>query len=116
MFSFRLSFTIDLYTLIPVTANANKAGIKIKFWSSKLQTTKIIPFPNPNVIIVDEIAYPMQNPLKITIPNIICSQTYHIFPPIHIISQNSLLPQFLAVPYIQLPIYHSNMFDFTILS
>ena len=71
MFSFRLSFTIDLYTLIPVTANANKAGIKIKFWSSKLQTTKIIPFPNPNVIIVDEIAYPMQNPLKITIPNII---------------------------------------------
>ena len=56
MFSFRLSFTIDLYTLIPVTANANKAGIKIKFCSSKLQTTKIIHFPNTNVIIVGDLS------------------------------------------------------------
>ena len=49
IFSLLLSFIIDLYTFIPVTANASNAGIKIIFCINKLHVANIAPFPIANV-------------------------------------------------------------------
>ena len=61
----------SLYTFIPVTANASNAGIKIIFCINKLHVANIAPFPIPNVATAEDIVYPIQNPLKDTMPNTI---------------------------------------------
>ena len=54
IFSFLLSFIIDLYNLIPLTARANIAGINIMLCKSNVSIEKIMPFP-PKVAIIDAI-------------------------------------------------------------
>ena len=71
IFSLLLSFIIDLYTFIPVTAKASNAGIKIIFCINKLHVANIVPFYIPNVATAEDIVYPIQNPLKDTMPNTI---------------------------------------------
>lgn len=68
-FSFLLSFTIDLYNLNPLTANANIAGINMIFCRNILINTNSIPFPIPIIVTQADIVYPKQNPLYTTIPN-----------------------------------------------
>ena len=63
IFSFRLSFIIDLYSLKPLTAKASIAGITKKLWKSRLLNIKINPFDIPKVVIHADIVYPRQNPL-----------------------------------------------------
>lgn len=55
IFSFLLSFIIELYNFTPLTANANVPGITIKFCKNKLEKQNIIPFPNPNALIIEDI-------------------------------------------------------------
>ena len=55
IFSFLLSFIIDLYNFIPLTANAKVAGIINKFCSNKVIRQNNIPFPVPKVNKIDEI-------------------------------------------------------------
>lgn len=45
IFSFLLSFTIDLYNFIPLTAKKIIPGINSIFWNSKEVIINIIPFP-----------------------------------------------------------------------
>ncbi len=61
-FSFVLSFTMDLYNFIPLTANAKIAGINKMFCNSNVTNTKLSPFPNPIIVIHNEMVYPRQNP------------------------------------------------------
>ena len=55
IFSFLLSFTIDLYNFIPLTDNANVEGIIIKLCIRRVIIQNKIPFPVPNVKIINEI-------------------------------------------------------------
>ena len=55
IFSFLLSFKIDLYNFIPLTAKANIAGINNMFCSKTEVNANKIPFPMPNVTIHEEI-------------------------------------------------------------
>ena len=71
IFSFLLSFMIDLYNFIPLTVSANIHGIKIRFCSNMLVAKNKIPFPVPNTAMLDEIVYPRQKPLNATIPKTI---------------------------------------------
>ena len=71
IFSFLLSFTIDLYNLKPLTANPNMAGINKIFCINKLININIIPFDIPIIPTHIEIVYPKQNPLYRTTPNTI---------------------------------------------
>ena len=71
IFSFLLSFTIDLYNLSPLKARAKIAGIKIIFCSNIETTMKLSPFDNPMTLTNIEIVYPKQNPLYNTIPKTI---------------------------------------------
>lgn len=71
IFSFLLSFTIDLYNLNPLTAKAKIAGIKIIFCSNIEISMKLNPFDNPITLINVDIVYPKQNPLYNTIPKTI---------------------------------------------
>ena len=68
-FSFVLSFTIDLYNFIPLTANAKIAGMSKIFCINNVTNTKLIPFPNPIMVIHNEIVYPKQKPLNKIIAN-----------------------------------------------
>ena len=71
IFSFLLSFNIDLYNLIPLTANANMQGMRIKFCNNIEVIKNMLPFPVPKVAISDETVYPKQNPRYPTIPKTI---------------------------------------------
>ena len=71
MFSFLLSFTIDLYSFIPLTAKARIAGMNNIFCNNNVITIKLRPFPSPIIDIHNEIVYPKQNPLYNIIPNTI---------------------------------------------
>lgn len=71
IFSFPLSFTIDLYSLNPLTAKAKIAGIKIIFCNNIDINTKLNPLGNPIIVINTDIVYPKQNPLYNTIPKTI---------------------------------------------
>lgn len=71
MFSFLLSFIIDLYSLKPLTASARIAGINNIFCINNVTIEKINPLVSPNTNIDVEIVYPRQNPLYSTIPNTI---------------------------------------------
>ena len=51
IFSFLLSFTIDLYNLKPLTPNANITGIKIKFCNNTEINININPLEKPTVLI-----------------------------------------------------------------
>lgn len=64
MFSFLLSFMIDLYNLNPLTANPNKHGINIIFCNNIADNINNMFFVVSNDIIIDAIVYPRQNPLK----------------------------------------------------
>ena len=68
IFSFRLSFIIDLYSFIPLTANAMIQGIKMRFCNNKVDAKNNIPFPVPHIAIAEEMVYPKQKPLNATIP------------------------------------------------
>ena len=63
MFSFLLSFTIDLYSLNPLTAKASIAGITSILGNNKFIKTKLNPFVIPKIAIQVDIVYPRQNPL-----------------------------------------------------
>ena len=63
MFSLLLSFTIDLYSLNPLTLIAIIAGINIMFCKIKLLNIKASPFEVPSTLIQAEIVYPRQKPL-----------------------------------------------------
>ena len=69
--SFFLSFTIDLYSLNPLTAIAIVAGIISIFCKNIELKINVIPCCIPNIFIKIEIVYPKQNPLYIIIPNTI---------------------------------------------
>ena len=71
MFSLLLSFIIDLYNRMQLTAMQIITGIKIIFCKNIVVSKNIIPFCAPNTATADDTAYPMQNPLNITIPNTI---------------------------------------------
>ena len=71
IFSFLLSFTIDLYNLNPLTAKAKIAGIKIIFCSNIEISIKLSPFDSPIILINIDIVYPKQNPLYNIIPKTI---------------------------------------------
>ena len=71
MFSFLLSFTMDLYNFMPLTAKARIAGINNIFCNNNVIRIKLSPFPNPIIDIHNEIVYPKQNPLYNIIPNTI---------------------------------------------
>ena len=71
IFSFLLSFTIDLYNLNPLTPKANITGIKIRFCNNTEIDIKIMPLENPIVETKVAIVYPKQNPLYTTIPKTI---------------------------------------------
>ena len=71
IFSFLLSFIIDLYSFILLTPKISIAGINNKFCSNKEVNMNDIPLPNPIVAIVAEIVYPRQNPLNNIIPKTI---------------------------------------------
>lgn len=68
IFSLLLSFTIDLYSLKPLTLIAIIAGINIMFCKIKLLNIKASPFDVPSTLIHAEIVYPRQKPLYITRP------------------------------------------------
>ena len=55
MFSLSLFFTIDLYSLNPLTDIAINAGINIIFWSTSDEIIKPIPFGNPKTVIIVDI-------------------------------------------------------------
>ena len=69
IFSFLLSFIIDLYNLNPLTPKAKIAGINNIFCNNKATKIKLSPFPKPIIDIHSEIVYPKQNPLYNIIPN-----------------------------------------------
>lgn len=69
MFSFLLSFIIDLYNLNPLTLIASIAGINIKFCNNKLLNTKASPLEVPKIPTHADIVYPKQNPRYTTNPN-----------------------------------------------
>ena len=71
MFSFLLSFIIDLYNLILITPNTNNAGMNIIFCKSKDININIVPFTCPKAYTLPAIVYPRQNPLNAIIPNTI---------------------------------------------
>lgn len=62
MFSFRLSFTMDLYSLKPLTAKAKMAGIKIRFCKNMLLKINNNPFDIPIIEMHTDIVYPKQKP------------------------------------------------------
>lgn len=66
-FSLLLSFIIDLYSLIPLIANANKTGINIIFWKSIEEKINAAPFCIPKVAIILDILNPREKPRKQTI-------------------------------------------------
>ena len=80
IFSFLLSFIIDLYNLKPLTPKASITGIEIKFCNNTEIDININPLEKPIVLIKVAIVYPKQNPLYKTIPKTIgipyysCSQ------------------------------------------
>lgn len=76
IFSFLLSFTIDLYNLNPLTPNANITGIKIRFCNNIEININIKPFEKPIVLTKIAIVYPKENPLYKTIPKTIGSPYY----------------------------------------
>ena len=88
IFSFLLSFIIDLYNLKPLTASANNTGINIMFCNNKLNITKANPFDNPIIDIQAEIVYPKQKPLYNVIPNTI-GIPITVVPKNHIINVNN---------------------------
>ena len=67
IFSFLLSFIIDPYNFIPLTAIASIHGIIIIFCANKLVMLNNIPFAVPKVVIMQDIVYPKEKPLNITI-------------------------------------------------
>lgn len=67
MFSFLLSCIMDLYSFIPLTANATVQGIAIIFFNNIVDKKRIIPLLVPNIYIIEEVVNPKQNPLKHTI-------------------------------------------------
>ena len=71
IFSFLLSFIIDLYNLNPLTPNANITGIKIRFCNNTEININVNPLEKPIVLIKVAIVYPKQNPLYKTIPKTI---------------------------------------------
>ena len=64
MFSFLLSFIIALYNFILLTPIVSIAGINNIFCKSKPNMQNRILLPTPIVNVIDEIVYPMQNPLN----------------------------------------------------
>ena len=64
MFSFCLSFMMDLYNLIPLTASAKITGINIMFCNNIEEKIKPVPFFNPSVAIIAEILYPKRKSPK----------------------------------------------------
>lgn len=64
IFSLVLSFIIDLYSLIPLIANANNTGINIIFCKSIDEKINFAPLFAPSVAIMLDILYPRLNPLK----------------------------------------------------
>ena len=71
IFSLLLSLIIDLYSLIPLTPNANIIGIKIIFCNSIDTKIKIIPFIVPITLTIVAIVKPKENPLYKIIPKTI---------------------------------------------
>ena len=63
MLSFLLSFTIDLYSLNPLTASAITAGIINKFCRNIVLNMNAIPFCIPIIFMHIEIVYHRENPL-----------------------------------------------------
>jgi len=63
MFSFLLSLIIDLYSFIPLTANANIHGINIIFCKNNVHILNKIPFQSVYVTIIDDNVYPKKKPL-----------------------------------------------------
>lgn len=63
IFSFLLSFIIDLYNLKPLTPKAKITGIKIKFCNNTEINININPLDKPIVETKVAIVYPKQNPL-----------------------------------------------------
>lgn len=66
-----LSFTIDLYSLNPLTPIAIMLGMNIIFCNTSVINMNDIPFPIPIIDIIVDIVYPKQNPLYNIIPNTI---------------------------------------------
>ena len=58
---------MDLYSFIPLTANATVQGIAIIFFNNIVDKKRIIPLLVPNIYIIEEVVNPKQNPLKHTI-------------------------------------------------
>ena len=71
MFSFLLSFIIDLYNFILLTPSISNDGINIIFCKNIVRNIKINPFNFPKVKIHADIVYPKQKPLAKIIPNTI---------------------------------------------
>lgn len=71
IFSLLLSFVIDLYNFIPLTAIANIAGINNILGNKKFTNEKIVPLVIPSMVTDTAIVYPKQKPLYNTIPNTI---------------------------------------------
>ena len=69
MFLVLLSFIIDPYNWIQLTAIAIITGKNNIFWSSKDSITKKIDFVVPNAIVIIAIVYPRLNPLYNINPN-----------------------------------------------
>ena len=84
MFSFLLSFIIDLYNFILLTPNTIIAGMNIIFCSNVVVSMNTIPFIFPSDIMHADIVYPRQNPL------------------------NSIIPNTIGIPIIVVPANHSN--------
>lgn len=55
IFSFLLSFIIDLYNLKPLTAKAKIAGINTRFCNNIVINIKLKPFDNPIMLIKTDI-------------------------------------------------------------
>ena len=71
IFSFLLSFIIDVYNLILLTPKMIIAGINIIFCKNIVIKTNIKPLILPNTYTHDAIVYPKQNPLNSNIPKTI---------------------------------------------
>lgn len=71
MFSFLLSFIIDLYNFNPLTPNPNKTGTNNRLCKNNDINTNIRPLLIPIILMHADIVKPKQNPLYNIIPNTI---------------------------------------------
>ena len=67
IFSFLLSFIMELCNLIPLTASESMHGTNNIVCNNNEVPINKSPLPNPRNAIPDAIVYPKTNPLKITI-------------------------------------------------